>query len=182
MSRSRWLGADRLSLVSAAVLASVVLVSACAASSGNPVDVVLGPDLEVAAPREVAPSESVREARDEEPITFEAWSDRLRERARASATPVAVLVCADWLAACPELERDVWTDGGVRAAARAFILARLDVSAASRSDDEARRALGAEHVPALVLIDPSGARVERWRRDDLDAPSIASALREFGAR
>lgn len=155
--------------------------SACGASSVEPVEVTI-PTVETSVREPIAIAASnAPAAKDAEPppLVLERWTEDVRQHARADNRPVLVVVCAWWIVACAHLERDVLGDVGVRAAAERYVTARLDLSGAAKVDDDARRAIGAEHIPAVLLVAPSGRTVERWRNEDLEPPRLAAALREF---
>lgn len=146
-----------------------------------PVEITIG-GVDRAEVRERPPRAVDRPPIEAPTIQYEPWNEDVRRRAAASGRPLLVLVCAWWLVACSHLERDVMTSVAVRLAAEPFVVAKLDLSGATSVDDDARRAIGVEHVPALVLIAPGGSRVERWRREELEVDTIAAALEEFAAR
>lgn len=155
--------------------------TSCGAAPTSPVEITIG-EGEPAVVRERPPTAIERPPVEAPPIVFEPWNDDVRRRAVAAGRPVLVFVCAWWLVACAHLERDVLTSAEVRAAAEPFVAARLDLSGATAVDDDARRVIGVEHVPAILLIDPDGSKVERHRREDLEIDGVAAALREFASR
>lgn len=154
---------------------------ACAASVEAPLEITIGTG-EATEVHERPPGGFERPPVEPPNIRYEPWTEDVRRRAAADGRPALVFVCAWWLVACAHLERDVMTSIPVRRAAEPFVAARLDLSGATPLDDGARRALGAEHVPALVLVDPRGSQVERWRREELEIEGVAAALEEFSRR
>jgi thiol:disulfide interchange protein DsbD len=102
---------------------------------------------------------SVRAPRIAGPIAWETSEPAARERARRAELPLVVFARAEWDAAGLEMERRVWTDPRVVAAARPFVMLRLDLTAAEGDAERYAERYDVRGLPTIVFFDGRGRRV-----------------------
>jgi len=91
---------------------------------------------------------------------------------------------ADWCAPCHELERFTFTDGRVRAMARAFLTYKADLTRYNSPEVEAlRRQYGIAGVPTVVFLGPDGREVTEARVEGYIPPEyFLERMRYVGRR
>ena len=86
---------------------------------------------------------------------------------------------ADWCVACKEMERDTFTDAGVRRALSAFVLLQADVTA---NDDEDKRLyvhFGIPGPPTIAFYGPDGKERRNFRVVGyMEAAKFAAVVRQ----
>lgn len=154
---------------------------ACAGTEGvKPAELTLDPGDRPAiverAPEEIPTSKLASPP----PIAWLIDERIARETARRTARPMFVFARADWSAASLTMDRVVWPDLGVRAAAQPFVALRVDLTADDPDANARLDHLAIVGLPSLIVFDEEGvevARVERFA----DAVEVASVLREARA-
>jgi thiol:disulfide interchange protein len=111
------------------------------------------------------------------PIAWLTSEHDARDRARQQRLPLLVYVRADWAAACLEMERRVWLDPGVAAAARAFVALRLDVTEAEGDAELYAQRYGVSGIPEILIVDPAGRTVAH-RVGALSIEALVTLLRD----
>ncbi len=92
-------------------------------------------------------------------IKGQAGLEAALERARSQGRPVIVDLYADWCVECKELERDTFTDDGVKDRLSQLVRLRADVTANDDIDQGLMKGLGVFGPPALIFYGSDG--VER---------------------
>ena len=101
----------------------------------------------------------------------------------AGGRPVMLDFYADWCASCKELERDTFTDPGVRATLAGMVTLQADVTAHDDADQALLQRFGVIGPPAILFFGPDG----RERREQrvvgfLDAARFNEHLRSLPGR
>ncbi len=76
--------------------------------------------------------------------------------ARAEGRPMIIDFWAEWCAACKELDKHVWADPQVRAAASRFVAVKLDGTDGADWFNELVDRYGVVGLPTVVLLDAQG--------------------------
>jgi len=149
-------------------LAAVATVVACGATATEPPDppdepepVFTATPSPSASPTASRPGESTSTHPEPAAIVWETDLGAARARAAREQRVMLVFVRAAWSVPCQQMDRTVWQDARVRRAVRSVIALELDVTAATAADDELVARLGADGVPAVVLLDPTGEPIAR---------------------
>jgi thiol:disulfide interchange protein len=90
--------------------------------------------------------------------------------------PMIVWARADWAAPALEMERRVWTDPEVVAAARPFVALRLDLTEAEGDAERLAERYAVTGMPMTVILDARGNRVAGLFGFQ-NAAALAAALR-----
>lgn len=127
------------------------------------------PAVVMIAPAPPAPSRSssasLRRAPSKEParaserVAWERAEPDARARARREGRPLLVYLRADWSAGSLWMERELWSDPRVVAAARAFVALELDVTRAEGDAELVAQRYGANKLPTIALFDREGRSV-----------------------
>lgn len=88
----------------------------------------------------------------------------------AGGRPVLLDLYADWCVECKKLERETFTDAGVRAVLNDAVLLRADVTANDEVDQELLRALGLFGPPAILFFDAKGEERRPYRLQGFVGP------------
>ncbi|RLB59322.1 MAG: hypothetical protein DRI90_15535 [Deltaproteobacteria bacterium] len=137
-------------------LAALVALGGCGrASSGvGPQSPAIEPVVTgILRPPESRPSKPRPEPAE---IVWETAIQVAFERARHEGRALLVFVHAGWNVASREMVRDVWHDLQVRRAVRAVVPLNVDVTEATRQDEERITRLGVETLPTVLLLDEAG--------------------------
>lgn len=125
-----------------------------------------------------APRYEVAPAPDGDPVVPIVWSSsepEARARAVAEERALCVFVFAEWSAAAQTVDRTVFVDRDVQRAASAFVMLRLDVSAAEGDAQLYAERYGVRQLPAIVLFDSSLTVRERLE-GLVDAQEVSAAM------
>jgi thiol:disulfide interchange protein len=149
-----------------AALVILVLAPACA-SPATPAT----PTVEIVAPPP-APSALSRVQAQVLPSDHEGsrddvgwgWSEpEAVARARRERRPMVLDFTAEWCGACKELDRDTYSDAGVKAALQRFVRVKVD---ATNDEDAEVDAIKSRYrvigLPTIVLLDSSGKEQGRF--------------------
>lgn len=143
--------------------AVAVFATACGATRVDPavVDVPPAPPPERPAPAASADAGAPKPAR-ARAIAWITSEPEARARARRGRLPLLVVATAAWAAATAEMDRAVWSDPRVVAAASRFVALRLDLTDAEEGDAEGyAQRYAVISVPEVVVLDGDGRVVDR---------------------
>jgi thiol:disulfide interchange protein len=116
-------------------------------------------------------------------VTAIAWIDSEPEawgRARRTGQPLLLWIRAGWDAATLEMERKVWTDPAVIAAARPFVQLRIDMTETDGDAELYAQKYDVQGLPTTLLFAAGGRRVAAFT-GMRDPAALADALRAAAA-
>ncbi|NKC15686.1 MAG: protein-disulfide reductase DsbD [Gammaproteobacteria bacterium] len=104
-------------------------------------------------------------------------------QANAAGKPAMLDYYADWCVSCKTMEREVFTDPGVRAALGGVELLKTDVTAWDETDTTLTRHFGLQGPPTIQFFGLDGGEKKAFRIvGEMDAPTFhAHVLRTFGS-
>lgn len=102
-------------------------------------------------------------------------ADLERELAQAGGRPVLLDVYADWCVSCKEMERETFSDPGVQAELRRFVLLKADVTANDAEDRALQRRFGIPGPPAILFFDAAGRERPEARVIGFQPPAVFTA-------
>ncbi len=148
--------------LTAGPLAALLLLAACTPERSAPPTVVIpAADPLPVLRTEPTPAASATASapREAPPIAWLGSEPDARDRARRLGLPLLVFARAEWDAAGLEMERKVWTDPRVRAAARPFVALRLDMTNTEGDAQLYHDRYELKGLPTVILFDASRRRV-----------------------
>ncbi|HEY4079490.1 MAG TPA: protein-disulfide reductase DsbD [Burkholderiaceae bacterium] len=94
--------------------------------------------------------------------------------------PVMLDFYADWCVSCKEMERDTFTDAGVRAKLKSALLLQADVTANTPADKELLKRFNLFGPPGIIFFDAKGQEAAQRVVGFQDAPTFVASLATVG--
>ena len=91
-------------------------------------------------------------------------------QAKAGGRPAILDFYADWCVACKELDHKTWSDARVIAESKRFVMIKIDATSLSDEVQAVQDRYGVPGLPAVIFVEPGGARRADLRSDGFIPP------------